>query len=122
MRPFLPLLPLPLSLSLILLLAAVPAVAHDWQSMRAEYAAEFAIANSILNWRNSGMKRILPTIASILALQFLLQPFAQAAGQQTEDWQRYLISAPDVVYPAVIERTGIHAGAWLVLARLQLTD
>ena len=61
------------------------------------------------------MKRILPTIASILALQFLLQPFAQAAGQQTEDWQRYLISAPDVVYPAVIERTGMHGTIGVLL-------
>ena len=52
------------------------------------------------------MKKLSRTALTLFVFYILSFSVAPAADQSAEAWQRYLISAPEVVYPAVIKRTG----------------
>src|SRR5256885_1329017 len=52
------------------------------------------------------MKKLSRTALTLFAFYILSFSVAPAADQSAQEWTRYLISAPDVVYPAVVKRTG----------------
>jgi outer membrane biosynthesis protein TonB len=52
------------------------------------------------------MKRLLRTLLALFAIQSLTLSPCPAANPSGEEWQRYVVAAPDVVYPEVVKRTG----------------